>query len=213
MGLEIGISVFLAALAGVHGHGRCRDPVHRGSAWRDGFDTPVNYNDMEQYCGGVAVQYEVNGGRCGACGDSYSDDQPRRSENGGLYGTGTIVQNYTQGQAFTAIVRITSNHRGYFTFALCPLDKPSDIETEECFKRHPILTADGQWKYVLPRYDADDYAIELVLPEDLTCEHCALRWQYTAGNNWGMCENGRGAIECGKQETFRTCSDIAIYKK
>lgn len=31
-----------------------------------------------------------------------------------------------------------------------------------------------------------------------------------AGNNWGMCEDGKGAVGCGPQEEFRACADIAI---
>jgi len=33
-----------------------------------------------------------NGGKCGLCGDNYKISPPRPNENGGLYGTGTIVQ-------------------------------------------------------------------------------------------------------------------------
>lgn len=48
------------------------------------------------------------------------------------------------------------------------------------------------------------------LPSDLTCEHCVLQWQYTAGNNWGVCANGTEGLGCGNQEQFYSCSDIAI---
>lgn len=33
-----------------------------------------------------------------------------------------------------------------------------------------------------------------------------------AGNNWGICKDGNGAVGCGEQEEFRACSDIAIGK-
>jgi len=36
------------------------------------------------------------------------------------------------------------------------------------------------------------------------------QWTYTAGNNWGICPDGSGALGCGPQETFRACSDITI---
>lgn len=48
------------------------------------------------------------------------------------------------------------------------------------------------------------------LPADFTCNHCVLRWHYRAGNNWGVCENGTGAVGCGPQEYFRSCADIRI---
>lgn len=37
-----------------------------------------------------------------------------------------------------------------------------------------------------------------------------LQWRYIAGNNWGMCEDGTGAVGCGPQEEFRACADINI---
>ena len=42
------------------------------------------------------MQYNSNGGRCGVCGDDWSDPRPRSNELGGLYGEGFIVQNYTK---------------------------------------------------------------------------------------------------------------------
>lgn len=45
---------------------------------------------------------------------------------------------------------------------------------------------------------------------DISCSHCVLQWIYIAGNNWGACPNGTGAVGCGPQEEFRACADIAI---
>ena len=42
-------------LDGIQGHGRVTDPVHRGYAWMMGFDTPVNFNDNGNFCGGFGV--------------------------------------------------------------------------------------------------------------------------------------------------------------
>lgn len=39
-----------------------------------------------------------------------------------------------------------------------------------------------------------------------------LQWIYIAGNNWGICAHGEGAVGCGEQEEFRACSDVAIGK-
>ena len=33
----------------------------------------------------------------------------------------------------------------------------------------------------------------------VSCEQCILQWTYTAGNNWGMCDNGTGDLGCGPQ--------------
>lgn len=39
-----------------------------------------------------------------------------------------------------------------------------------------------------------------------------LQWKYIAGNNWGICADGNGAVGCGDQEEFRACADIAVGK-
>lgn len=39
-----------------------------------------------------------------------------------------------------------------------------------------------------------------------------LQWKYVAGNNWGTCADGSGAVGCGPQEEFRACADVAIGK-
>lgn len=46
----------------------------------------------------------------------------------------------------------------------------------------------------------------------LECGNCVLQWRYIAGNNWGMCGDGTGAVGCGPQEEFRACSDVSIGK-
>lgn len=47
---------------------------------------------------------------------------------------------------------------------------------------------------------------------EFECQHCVLQWKYIAGNNWGICADGNGAVGCGNQEEFRACSDVAIGK-
>ena len=37
------------------GHGRLFEPASRSTAWRVGFNTPKDFNDMEGYCGGFGV--------------------------------------------------------------------------------------------------------------------------------------------------------------
>jgi hypothetical protein len=51
--LFILINLFYETLA----HGRMEIPAARNCAWRFGFDTPVNYNDLELNCGGLGVQH------------------------------------------------------------------------------------------------------------------------------------------------------------
>jgi hypothetical protein len=45
--------------------------ISEGSMWRFGFDVPVNYNDMSNYCGGKENQWTTQNGRCGTCGDPF----------------------------------------------------------------------------------------------------------------------------------------------
>ncbi len=39
----------------------------------------------------------------------------------------------------------------------------------------------------------------IMYPFSLSCEQCILQWTYTAGNNWGICDDGSGALGCGPQ--------------
>ena len=42
-------------------HGRMENPPSRNAAWRHGFNTPVNYNDVELNCGGIGIQNYLAG--------------------------------------------------------------------------------------------------------------------------------------------------------
>ncbi|OAD56806.1 hypothetical protein WN48_02330 [Eufriesea mexicana] len=192
----------------VHSHGMMLDPVSRSSAWRKGYPVEPNYDDNALYCGGRQIQYEQNHGKCGLCGDDYALPQPRPNENGGIYGTGVIVEKYKVHQNITVKVKLTMNHMGTFTFDLCPLEKPSDLETEECFSRYP-LRVNGRYTVPVPNTKMD-FDLPIELPESLVCNQCVLRWTYRAGNNWGNCGDGRQALGCGPQETFKNCADVQI---
>ena len=41
------------------GHGYLLKPPARGTAWRAGFDTPTDTNDMGNYCGGRGVSSKI----------------------------------------------------------------------------------------------------------------------------------------------------------
>lgn len=80
----------------VHGHGRLMEPPSRNAMWRFGYPNPVNYNDNELFCGGYAVQWDQNDGKCGVCGDAYHAQ--RSHEAGGEYARGIIGRRYAAGQ-------------------------------------------------------------------------------------------------------------------
>ncbi|XP_063710146.1 uncharacterized protein LOC134838531 [Culicoides brevitarsis] len=193
----------------VNSHGMLMDPVNRASRWRFNESAPKNYDDAGLWCGGFQIQHQVHDGKCGMCGDSYGAATPRKHELGGVFGEGVIVKKYEADQVVTVTVKVTVNHLGHFYFDLCNLDE-SGVETEECFTE--LLTADGHRNWVVPSPLAKDYEVALKLPKE-SCRHCVMRWTYVAGNNWGICEDGTGALGCGPQEHFRTCSDIEIVEK
>ncbi|XP_066597989.1 uncharacterized protein [Prorops nasuta] len=199
-------------LEGIFGHGMLMDPVNRGSAWRKQHRTPKLFTDNENFCGGFNKQYGENKGKCGECGDDYSLPRPRRMENGGTYGTGLIVASYKQGQTINVTALLTASHLGHFEFSLCPLSSKDELETEDCFAKHPLYQPNGDFEFRPTNWDAGEHVVSLVLPKDLECEHCVLRWHYRTGNSWGRCPDGTGKLGCGNQEIFRSCSDIAIKK-
>jgi len=47
------------------------------------------------------VQYGKNGGKCGICGDDWSQSIPRDHEAGGRYGNGIIGRKYSPSQVST----------------------------------------------------------------------------------------------------------------
>lgn len=47
---------FVAFVAEVRGHGMMLDPPNRSSLWRfDDGESPINYNDNQNFCGGFYV--------------------------------------------------------------------------------------------------------------------------------------------------------------
>lgn len=192
-------------------HGRLIEPPSRATMWRYGFDTPPNYNDHELYCGGFSRQWNKNGGKCGICGDPWDSPTPRAHEAGGKYGLGVIVRKYKPGASIPIRVELTANHHGYFEFRLCPHNNPRRVATQECLDKYLLEQARGGGARFYPG-DGGNRVFELryKLPSGLTCSQCVLQWRYIAGNNWGNCPNGTGAVGCGPQEEFRACADVSI---
>lgn len=84
------------------------------------------------------VLWDVNGGKCGVCGDPWNETQPRAHEIGGYYANGLLGRRYTPGQVIDVEVELTSNHKGYFELRLCPLVEyqGANAETENCFDKY-----------------------------------------------------------------------------
>ncbi|XP_033216760.1 uncharacterized protein LOC117172708 [Belonocnema kinseyi] len=193
----------------VSAHGRLIEPPSRASMWRFGFGTPENYNDHELYCGGYSRQWNRNGGKCGICGDPWDMKKPRPHETGGTYGKDVIVRRYRTGSVIPVRVELTANHYGYFEFRTCPMTYKGTEVTQECLDKYLLRGENGTIRYY-PAPGNGIFESYYKLPEGLTCAQCVFQWRYVAGNNWGKCENGTGAVGCGPQEEFRSCADIAI---
>lgn len=204
---------FMKAPDVIHGHGRLMDPPSRNAMWRFGYPNPVNYNDNELFCGGYAVHWQQNKGKCGVCGDAYHLSQPRPHEAGGEFANGIIVRHYTAGQEIEVEVELTANHYGRFELYLCPSNDPSRVATQECFDSYPLYVSGTQdVRFEIPR-DTDKKGVirySVTLPPYLTCSQCIVQWTYYTGNMWGTCENGTEAVGCGRPETFRNCADVSI---
>ncbi|CAG0892303.1 unnamed protein product [Cyprideis torosa] len=197
----------------VEAHARFIQPPSRASMWRYGFDNPPDYQDNEGFCGGADYQHNVMGGKCGICGDPF-DQNPREHEVGGKYANGIIVDEFEKGQVIEALIDITANHLGYFVFRLCPVINEDVEVTQECLDRTPLEIV-GAPPGTIEWHIGTDNGIEsirLKLPAHITCDHCVLQWIWTAGNNWGICEDGTSAPGCGPQENFRACADIRIRR-
>lgn len=188
-------------------HARLMDPESRSSRWRFNSSAPIDYNDNGGNCGGYGNQWIKNKGRCGVCGDDFSSPVPRSHELGGKYGEGVVVKKYFKAEKIDVSVFVTANHRGYFKFDMCNLDL-LEKEDEECFS--PLDVDDMGKKKRIESSAFGWYNTTVIIPSDLRCKHCVLRWIYVAGNNWGKCKNDDSRIGCGPQEEFRACSDIAL---
>ncbi|XP_045164026.2 uncharacterized protein LOC123528343 [Mercenaria mercenaria] len=197
------------------GHGYLAFPPARNSMWREGFDTPKNYNDMGLNCGGFYNQWTVNGGECGMCGDPVEAAEPRDHEAGGWFApvTRPISKCYnTIDHVIDITVRVTAYHKGYFEFRLCVNNDMTLDPGDDCIEDGYLLNVAGMPD--VTRYDInydkrEFYHFQLDMPQGVVCTQCILQWKYNAGNNWGCDEEGCG-MGVGPQEQFINCADIAI---
>lgn len=204
--MSLSLLLLACLTAGAAGHGRLLDPPGRSTAWRLGFPTEKYGDDAGLNCGGFWNQWGVHKGKCGICGDAFELPTPRPHELGGKYGSGLVVANYHPGASIPVTVDLTRSHLGYWELRLC--DDPQNND-QECFDQHVLELEDGGTKYY-PIEGSKKYELTYRLPPGLVCDHCVLQWKYTAGNNWGVCEDGQQMVGCGNQEQFRACSDISI---
>jgi len=199
--------ICLANVGEVEGHGYMSEPAGRASAWRYGFKTPPDYNDNQCYCGGFIHQKNL-GMKCGVCGDAWDHPHPRPHEAGGRWGTGKITKTYKAGQTITVTAMVTTNHKGWMEWSICPTNDPKKRATPDCFR--PLqLAAGGGTKLKVTTWRKGEWTTKVKLPAGLKCSHCVMQWKYNAGNSWG-CGGGRCCTGCGPQEQFYGCADVKI---
>jgi hypothetical protein len=76
-------------------------------------------------------------------------------------------------------------HSGHVAFHLCD----GLPETDECFMKNVLILDEEEGsatEFPIPEDGAVvTKLIHARLPQGLTCDHCVLRMNYRAGNNWG----------------------------
>ncbi|XP_046381238.1 uncharacterized protein LOC124152360 [Haliotis rufescens] len=197
-------------LGSVTPHGYLSVPLQRSSMWRGGFAVPANYDDNGLRCGGPTRQFNKNSGRCGICGDPW-DATDKENEAGGKYASGIISKTYNEGDRMAVEVVITSNHKGYFEFRLCPHNNVHTPATQACLDQHLLQVEVNRvmaTKYQLGT-GTGTFRMNVLLPQGVTCSQCIFQWKYRTGNNWG-CEGSDCGLGKGPQEHFVNCADIEI---
>ncbi|KAL4218359.1 hypothetical protein ACF0H5_023096 [Mactra antiquata] len=195
-------------VASNNGHGQLFDPPSRQSAFRFGFSTAINYNDMNMNCGGFYNQWVVNQGRCGICGDPYQG--PRRYEAGGPMAKGIITRNYTEGQVINIKVNIRVGHGGWSEVRICPNNDINRPATQGCLDQYLLQTIDGATRVNHHHEFTGVYTYQFKLPAGLTCSQCVLQWRWNTDSNNNCHGNVDCCNGCGAQEQFYGCADVAI---
>lgn len=125
--------------------------------------------------------------------------------------TNRTVKNYFPGSTIDVLIDLDTNHGGYFEFELCRRDSPNELEVEECFEKLKFVDGSDKLRLRADHSVKGLNSMSLMLPDDLReCRACILRWNYRAGNNWGICPDGKSRTGCGPQELYRNCADISI---
>ena len=104
-------------------------------------------------------------------------------------------------------LKITADHKGYSEFRVGKIGEPPITQDK---LTHLLKRTNGEARWPHPK-GTGNFAIDLVLPRDLSCDHCVMQWTWTAGNNNGCDDvSGECGLGLGAQETFVNCADIRI---
>lgn len=212
--ITIALTVLYNFYPEVDGHAALYEPPSRNSAFRFGFNTPADYNDMSHNCGSYLPDYKAGSAYCGVCGDpSGAHDMECPS---GTYCKKVIVRTYKAGAKIDVDINFAGNHGGLIQFRICPVTDDNKEVTWDCLLKNPlaIQEANGKTIWQEPWSDSEkhdgDVKLHVTLPASMTCKRCVFQWHWTAANYYGTCANGTSGMGCGPQQTYIACADIAI---
>jgi len=195
----------------IDGHAALYEPPSRNSAFRFGFNTPSDYNDMSHNCGSYLATPPKSGEKyCSVCGDAASECPS------GTYCKKVIVRNYKAGQSVDVTINFAGNHGGVIQFRVCPVTNDNQEVTWDCLEKYPlaIQEAGGKTIWQEPWSDSDkhdgDVKLHVTLPSGLKCSRCVFQWHWTGANYYGTCANGTTGMGCGPQQTYIACADVSI---
>ncbi|KAK6958984.1 hypothetical protein BgiMline_036453 [Biomphalaria glabrata] len=161
---------------------RLVEPPMRSSYWREGVaDASVNDYDEQLNCGGFEYMWGPGKGQCGACGDRVFGI--KENEYPGKYSNAPAQRAYRSGKEINVTVYTSGNLLGYFFFRICPFrDGPNLLDLDTCFtSRSPlVINETGSTRYY-PGSLKGFHDLHLIIPANLSCQHCILQWNYITG--------------------------------
>ena len=129
-------------------------------------------------------QHELNGGKCGVCGDAY-DAVVRENEAGGKFANGIIANTYTTNDtSVPVVIDIQSFLKGYFEFRICPHNNIEVPVEQSCLDRHPLRVWDFDDSHPRYQYFPKGMGLQRLrveLPQGMTCSQCVLQWKWQTG--------------------------------
>lgn len=90
-------------------------------------------------------------------------------------------------------MKLTTHHKGFFEFRICPHNRPNVPVTQECLDRNLLHIKEGDEKSGYTRYypekhqGIDIYNLHLEIPAGMRCSQCVLNWRYKTGIYMKFC--------------------------
>jgi len=221
------IATVSLAAASVNAHGYLKTPAARN--WARSIPEHMTYEPQSLPAGGPGSVFENGGYAHGMCGDSKANPDQKWNM------PGQVQASYTEGETIDMSVVITAHHSGWFEAQLCDkqdiseecfyanrLMRPgcTDVNDEECFRvwkpllslevPHSSMDGFSGTMDVVDRSTSNIFTTELhyqmVLPQDVTCSHCVMRWHWFTTNSCAAKSDGQS----GTSEEFWNCADVRV---